>query len=130
MKKIILRMVTFFSVITISLILSGCIETRTKDVTTDGNGNADGIVSITQSAKISFVGYSCPKINCGSQISIQISFINKDVIKDNFVFVDKGIVIEDLKPVTVRSGDQAKIKITNGCPSAKYVITYNLDSGS
>jgi hypothetical protein len=112
------------------LFLTGCVEERFKEISTTGDGTAEVSIPVTQSAKLLLTGYNGIKLNCGSQISIQISLINKDVIKDHFIFVDKGNKIEDLKPMNVRSGDYLKVKITDGCPNSKYVITYNLDSGS
>jgi hypothetical protein len=112
------------------LFLTGCVEERYKEITTTSDGSAEFTIPVTQSAKLSLTGYTGVKLNCGSQITIQVSLINKDIIKDNFIFVDKGNKIEDIKPLNVRSGDYLKVKITDGCPSSKYVINYSLDSGS
>jgi hypothetical protein len=120
----------FFVMFSVLFILSasGCIESRIKEIYTDASGNCDESVAITQSAKLAFSDYNVGKLNCGSNVKILITISNKDIAKDNFMIADKGQMIPNIKPVSVKSGDRIKIKITDGCPNTKYVINFTLDS--
>jgi hypothetical protein len=107
-------------------LIPGCVDKMFKEIQTDKNGAAESSISITQSARIAFIGFSTTKLECNSDLSIQILIVNRDIVRDKFVFVNKGAMAEDFKPISVRSGDQAKIKISYACPDAKYIINYIL----
>jgi hypothetical protein len=121
-----IKLFSMLCLILFGCLVSSCIQNLSKVINTDQSGAAESSVSIIHPAKIAFTGYSSVKLECNSLLSIQIIIVNRDVVKDKFIFVDKGAMAEDLQPISVRSGDQAKIKISNGCTDTKYTINYTL----
>ncbi len=111
------------------IIFSGCVETRQKDITTDGNGSAEGTFVITQDAKLTLSGFTCNKSGCGSGLQMQVTVMGKDAPKENVMFVNANQLNPDLKTITVRFGDKLIFKISSGCPDAKYTISFMLDAG-
>jgi hypothetical protein len=130
MKKKVTILLSMTVLLLFILMVTGCVEKRFKEILTDASGSAEEIVVISQSAKLVFTDFTVSKVNCGSNMKIQIMISNRDVNRDNFILVDKGQLIQDLKPVNVRSGDRIKMKVTDGCPNGKYVVNFTLDSGS
>jgi len=116
--------------VVIVIILSGCVETRQKDVTTDSNGSAEGVFVITQDAKLSLTGFTCNKSACGSGLMMQVTIMGKDAPKENIMFVSANQMNPELKTINARFGDRLIFKISSGCPNAKYTITFTLDAGS
>jgi len=113
------------------LFFEGCVETRQKDITTDSNGSAEGTFVITQDCKIAFTSYTCNKQNCGSNLQIQVTLTAKDNSpKENIIIVTANQLSTDLNPISTKFGDRLVFKISNGCPNAKYTITFTLDAGS
>jgi hypothetical protein len=111
-------------------IFNGCVETRQKDITTDGNGSADGVFSITQDAVLNLTGFTCSKTGCGSTLQMQITLMGKDSPKENVMFVTANQLNPGLTPINARFGDRLIFKITSGCPNAKYTVTFTLESNS
>lgn len=116
--------------VAIVVIFNGCVETRQKDINTDGNGSAEGIFVITQDAKLNLSGFTCNKSACGSSLQMQITIMGKDGPKENIMFVTANQMNTDLKTISARFGDKLIFKISAGCPNAKYSITFTLDSSS
>jgi len=112
------------------IFLSGCVESRQKDITTDSNGSAEGTFTITQDAKLNLTGFTCSKSGCGSALQMQITIMDKDTPKENIMFVSANQMNTDLKTINAKFGDKLIFKISSGCPNAKYTITFTLDSSS
>jgi len=118
----------FIGIIILISMITGCVETRSKEIQTDVNGFAEGTFVITQDAKFAVVNYTCSKTDCNHSVNITIERWDKERVRNTIDLVREGEVLSDLEPIKVNFGDRIIFKIKSGCPNAKYTVNFTLDS--
>jgi preprotein translocase subunit YajC len=120
----------FIVVVVLIFIITGCVETRQKEIQTDVNGFAEGTFVITQDAQFALVNYTCSKTDCNHSVNITIERWDKERVRNTIDFVKEGEVSSEIEPIKAKFGDRIMFKINSGCPNAKYTINFTLDSDS
>ena len=118
----------FIGIVILIFVITGCVETRSKEIQTDGNGSAEGSFVITQDAQFALVNYTCSKHDCNSSVNITVERWDKERARDVIAFVKDGEVSSDIGAIKARFGDKMLFKVSSGCPNAKYTINFTLDS--
>ena len=120
----------FIGIVVLIFMVTGCVETRQKEIQTDVNGFAEGTFVITQDAKFALINYTCSKTDCNHSVNINIERWDKERVRNTITFVTEGEVSSEIEPINAKFGDKIMFKINSGCPNAKYTINFTLDSGS
>jgi hypothetical protein len=120
----------FIGIVVLIFMITGCVETRQKEIQTDANGFAEGTFVITQDAKFDLLNYTCSKTDVNSSVDITIERWDKESVRNVIPFVRSGEVLPDMGSVKAKFGDKILFKISSGCSNAKYTIIFSLDSSS
>jgi hypothetical protein len=120
----------FIGIVVLIFMITGCVESRQKEIQTDVNGFAEGTFVITQDTKFALVNYTCSKLDCNHSVDITIERWDKERIRNTIAFVKEGEVSSEIEAIKANFGDRIMFKINHGCPNAKYTINFTLDSDS
>jgi len=124
-----IKIIFLFMGIVIMFFVTGCVETRFKEIQTDANGSAEGTFVITQDAIFTLQNYICSKNDCNSSVNITIERWDKERVRDVMAFVKNGEVSPETMTTKAKFGDKVLFKVNSGCSNAKYTINFTLDSG-
>jgi hypothetical protein len=118
----------FIGIVILIFMITGCVETRQKEIQTDDNGFAEGTFVITQDAKFDLLNYICSKTDGNSSVDITIERWDKERVRNVIPFVRAGEVLSDIESIKAKFGDKILFKISSGCSRSKYTIIFSLDS--
>lgn len=125
-----IKIIFLFIGIVIMFFVTGCVETRFKEIQTDANGYAEGTFSITQDAVFTLTNYTCSKNDCNASVNITIERWDKERVRDVIAFVKNGEVSSEAITTKAKFGDKILFKVNTGCSNAKYTINFTLDSSA
>jgi len=123
-----IKIIFLFIGIVIMFFVTGCVETRFKEIQTDANGSTEGTFVITQDAVLTLKNYTCSKNDCNSSVNITIERWDKDRVRDVISFVKAGEVSPETVIIKAKFGDKVLFKVNSGCSNVKYTINFTLDS--